>query len=323
MSKIIDHKARAVQEIANQLGWKEDVKKLIERVNQLDKGLVQEDEFIYIINWSNKCKLIHKLDQLQLPLSSKDYYTIPDILVEFETKEGPKKYLIEIKTSKRGALSWTEKYYNGLINYSKLIGIPILIAWKWNPFGIWTLFEMEHFSKPVINYKIGFEKAHQENLMSNFFNDYVIILYEQTGLVIEMKKIKIESEVINKKGDKEVIWQTEISDIYITDENNEKVKEINKSVILLLFSMNMEPSVTQTDTHIITKYTPEPNKMQFAQSIPIQLYKAFADDDVNWLIKSKENSYPIESSVLIEGLSKAIDDKIVRNILITKPLSEK
>jgi len=69
MTTEIDNKARTIQKVANQLGWNEDVQKLIIRVNQLDKGLIQEDEFIYVINWSGKCNLIHKLDQFQLPLN--------------------------------------------------------------------------------------------------------------------------------------------------------------------------------------------------------------------------------------------------------------
>lgn len=55
--KNFDDRARTVQGVANQLGWDSDIIKLIERIGQLDQGLIQEDEFIYIINWSGKCKL--------------------------------------------------------------------------------------------------------------------------------------------------------------------------------------------------------------------------------------------------------------------------
>ena len=44
--------------------------------------------------------------------------------------------------------------------------------------------------------------------------------------------------------------------------------------------------------------------------------------DVNWLIKSKEDTTPIESADLIKGLKKSIDDKVIKNILFTKPLSD-
>jgi len=318
----IDNKARTIQEVANQLGWKEDISKLVERVNQLDKGLIKEDEFIYIINWSGKCNLIHKLDQLQIPIDSKNYYTIPDILVEVETEEGNKKFLIEIKTSKKDKLSWTKKYYDGLNNYSKLLGIPILIAWKWSLFGVWSLFDINHFSKPSINYKITFEKTQQENLMSKLFGDCVIIPYDDFGLNFSMKKIKKISEIKKKDGSKEIGWQTMMEEIYLTGKDNKRIEGFNKSVFAVLMSLPTKEEVVETETHLITRFTPN-NKMQFAQSVPTNLLSAFNDLDVNWLNSSKERNYPIEYEEFMRGLDASFKEESIRNVLFTEPLSKK
>lgn len=323
MTEKIDNKARTIQEVANQLGWNEDVSKLIERVNQLDKGLVQEDEFIYIINWSKKCNLIHKLDQLQLPLDSKSQYTIPDILVEVITEEGNKKFLIEIKTSKKNKLSWTERYYEGLKNYSELLGIPILIAWKWSQFGIWSLFEISHFSKPSNNYKITFEKTQQENLMSKLFGDCVIMPYDEFGLNISMKKVKKLSEKKQENGNIEIGWQTVVDEVYLTGKENKKIEGFNKSVFAVLMSMRTKEEIIDTETHLITRYIPHPNKMQFAQSVPTSLISAFSDSEVNWLQHSKEQNYPIEYSEFFKGLEKSFEEELIRNVLLLKPMSEK
>ena len=323
MTTKIDNKARTIQEAANQLGWNEDVSKLIERVNQLDKGLVQEDEFIYIINWSGNCKLIHKLDQLQLPLDSKNHYTIPDILVEVETEEGNKKFLIEIKTSKKNKLSWTEKYYDGLKNYSALLDIPILIAWKWNNFGIWSLFEINHFSKPFKNYKIDFEKTQQENLMSKLFGDCVIIPYENFGLVFSMKKIKKISEKKKADGSIEIGWQTVMDEIYLTGKDNKKIEGFNKSVFAVLTSMRTKEETIETDTHLINRFVPHPNKIQFAQSVPTNLISTLSTSEINWLQHSKEHNYPIEYKEFMDGLNICFEEESIRNVLMTIPLSEK
>jgi len=66
----LDDKARKIREAVNQLGWDIEISSLIERVKQIDAGLVQEDEFFYILNWSNKCSLIHRLDQFQPPVQT-------------------------------------------------------------------------------------------------------------------------------------------------------------------------------------------------------------------------------------------------------------
>ncbi|MCL4481263.1 MAG: hypothetical protein M1445_01340, partial [Bacteroidetes bacterium] len=125
-SNSIDDQARTIQSVLNELGWDSDPHTLVERVKQLNNGLVQEEEFIYILNWLGKCSLIHKLDQMLIVPSAKRNFTIPDLFVVFNDNGVEKSYLIEIKTSKDDKLSWTNTYYQGLINYSRVTGIPIL-----------------------------------------------------------------------------------------------------------------------------------------------------------------------------------------------------
>lgn len=320
----MENKARIIQEVINQLGWKEDITQLIERVNQLDKGLLQEDEFIYIIKWLGRCKFIHKLDQLHLPRESKNLYTIPDILVEVQTSEGTKTFLIEIKTSKKDKLSWTEKYYEGLNNYSNLMNLPVLIAWKWDMFGIWTLFELKHFSKPESNYKISFETAAKENLLSQIFGDFIIMPDENFGLNIQMKKVKKISEGKNDNGNLEIGWETTIDEIYYSGRDNIKVTSMNKAIFALLTSLRTEEVVTETETYITTKFFPNPQKMIFAQTLPTTLLRAFSkEDSINWLQCSLENKEPISSSELLDGLTENIEDGLIQHILFTQPASER
>jgi Holliday junction resolvase len=320
----MEDKARIIQEVVNQFGWKYDISQLIERVNQLDKGLLQEDEFIYIIKWLGRCKFIHKLDQLHIPSSSKSIYTIPDILVEVETPQGPKVFLIEIKTSQSDKLSWTKRYYEGLQNYSNLLNLPILIAWKWDTFGIWTLFELKHFSKPHLNYKISFETAAKESLLSTLFGDFIVIPDENFGLNIQMKKIKKISEKQNDKGNLEIGWETVIDEVYYSGRDNSKVTEFPKAIFALLTSFTTDEIVVETEKHISNKFVPHPNKMKYAQMIPTTLLRAFSQEDsVNWLQCSVENKEPIAYQELLDGVSNNVDNGLIQYILFTQPFSER
>lgn len=320
----MENKARIIQNVVNELGWKDDLPQLIARVNQLDKGLIQEDEFIFIIKWLGRCKFIHKLEQLHIPVESKKKYTIPDILVEIETAEGLKTFLIEIKTSKKDKLSWTEQYYHGLQSYSNLVNIPILIAWKWDTFGIWTLFELKHFSKPEINYKINFETAAKESLLSKLFGDFIVTVSEDFGFHIEFKKVEKISDTNNKEGNLEIGWQSIVDNIYYSGRDNSKVSVFTKSIFALLTSFKTEEVITETDSHIINTFKPAFEKMKFAQTIPTTLLRAFSkEDSMNWLQCSIENNDPIPYQELLAGLSENFENGLIQFILFTIPASEK
>jgi len=313
----LDEKARKIQELINSLGWDADIHTLTQRVNQLNTGLVQEDEFFYILNWFGKCSLIHKLDQFQAPQqTSKKEFTIPDFHVIFNTKEGKKSYYIEVKTSKDNTLSWTENYYQGLLNYSASTNIPVLIAWKWKSFNIWTLFELKHFKKAVSNYKIDYETAHMENLMSMLAGDYLAIAYDEFSFHIKFRK-----EQIIEKKENETIYDMTIESFYFTGAGGVEIRdsEIDKGMFALLFSLPLKENVQDTDTHIIYTFEPEHNKSSFAQAVPTRLTQAFSNSEVSWLQMLKSKNYPILYDELLESLKKAIDKKIIKYILFTVP----
>ena len=313
----IDKKARTIQEVVNSLGWTSDISALVKRINEMDNGLIQEDEFAYILNWSNKCSIVHKLDQFHIPPSSKELYTIPDLLAIFDKNGEKLKYFIEVKTSKDNKLSWTEKYYQGLINYSNDTGIPILIAWKWNLFSIWTLFELEHFEKAVTNYKINFEKANQESLMSKLVGDYFIILPEEMGLHFKFKK-----DILEKKREIAAPEKMILESIYITGKDNKEITKFSVEIFALLFSLFMDETTKETKTHLIQSFTPL-NKTIFAQSVIVRLAKVFDKSNITWHEKIKEQNFPIKYEELLKSLTEEIKNGIIESIFFILPLSEK
>src|SRR4051812_32678575 len=89
---------RLVQEALSQLGWDADPTLIAGRVQGLDRGLPQEDEFSIVCSWLGRCRLIHKLDQQQTPAQSRNTYQVPDLLAVFSYEDGDVPVLVEVKT---------------------------------------------------------------------------------------------------------------------------------------------------------------------------------------------------------------------------------
>lgn len=116
---------RLIQEVLAELGWEADPKRIADDVRRLDFGLPTEDEFTAICIWLGKARLVHKLDQHQAPLTSRDAYQVPDLLAQFENT-GP--LLIEVKSKTKQTLSFTPEYLERLNAYATLVNMPLLIA---------------------------------------------------------------------------------------------------------------------------------------------------------------------------------------------------
>lgn len=174
---------RLVHESLEQLGWKADAKHVADRVKRLNIGLPLEDEFSVICGWLGQCNLIHKLDQQQYPVTSKEYYQVPDLMANFTVKDGQGfTVLIEVKSSEKNVLSLTPEYLDRIKHYGDLLGLPTLIAWR--KLGIWALVSIEEFTKAEKNYNLNFNDAMKSNLMSKLAGDFCYTLCSfRTGSV--------------------------------------------------------------------------------------------------------------------------------------------
>ncbi|MDB5129796.1 hypothetical protein [Mucilaginibacter sp.] len=310
-----DDQARALQKIFTELGWDADPQFIRQRIHELDNGLVQEDEFIFILNWLKNVELIHKLEQFQIPVTAKKDFSVPDVLVVVNINGQKKPYYIEIKTSKEDALSWSEKYYNGFKKYSEITGIPVLVAWKWKKFDIWALFRLEDMQQlqPGRNYKIDLGTAHKRNLMSEFFRDYFISLPDKTSFVIRHKK-----EKMTPTADGE-LWDTTIDAAYWTDRDGNEVYVHNHGIMALFFCLQVQESIEQDEKYLYYTVTPAPNKNIFAQAIPIMLNEAFAEKRINWLEKIQQQENFIGYDDLLSDFNNAFKEGTLNYIFFSKP----
>jgi len=189
--------AKLLYEAAQKVGgFAADPHEIAEKMKQLAAGLPAEDEFGCFAAWSLRCPLVHKLDQDQIPASSKKVYQVPDFLMAFKCAGADLAVLVEVKTSSFNPdedglhkdLRFSGRYYQRLANYAALVRLPLLIAWKAGPLG-WTLFDIRRMSVVSSAYRITLDMALKENLLGVLIGDFGFTLPEKTALSMTIKRL--------------------------------------------------------------------------------------------------------------------------------------
>jgi Holliday junction resolvase len=168
---------RLIREALVLLGMNADADEIVRAVRRLNYGLPAEDEFSVVCAWLGRCKLIHKLDQQQSPVSSTQMLQVPDLLAIFE---GAGPCLIEVKSSLDNTLSFKPDYLARLQACANALGMPLLVAWK--RYNLWVLFDTSQLKLARTNYNITFEDALRHNLMGVLAGDVSYVL--RTGASI-------------------------------------------------------------------------------------------------------------------------------------------
>jgi hypothetical protein len=209
-------------------------KDLLRRFEVLWRALEPEDEFALILSWLGKCRLVHKLSQEQLPVTSTNIYRVPDLLAVFDHQGKTIPVLIEVKTSsqrggspslKPGVLSGLKP---GYLRYAETVGLPILVAWRHLTF--WTLFEMRHATLAKVNYRIEFVRASEENLLSLLAGDFSYRIVPGSAICMRIEKLSAPDVDGSFKGI--------VSDAYCTNPSGERIPEIPHLSSLFLFLDN-------------------------------------------------------------------------------------
>jgi len=157
-----------LSKIIPQLGFSTGTDDLLARLDRFMRGLPKEDEFMAMAVWMERCKLIHKLEQEQFPVSSSDKYQVPDFFAIFDHNGQAVPVLIEVKASQEQMLPFaklrlSERLYEKLNNYANLVGLPLLIAWKAS--GYWMLFDIREMERHESAYHIDSSGALKADLM--------------------------------------------------------------------------------------------------------------------------------------------------------------
>lgn len=318
----IDSSARLIHEAIQQLGWNTDSTSLVDRVKRLDLGLPAEDEFAFLLSWFGKCSLVHKLNQKQFPPISRRSYQVPDLFACFKTNAGLKPVLIEIKVSKKKKLSWKVDYVRKLKEYSSLIGLPVLIAWKFHR--IWSLVEIECFVKARTNYHLSFETAMKHNLMSFLAGDFVYIMKPNVGLHFILKKERLVEEKILDTSSREEQWLARVEEAYFTNSEGRKSPKLPSGLWPLFISSEpISQNQVESDRIYQSFIITEDSGMQFAHAaLPVLInFSMDNDEKIHWRKHLEDHKYPVDFSLFSEAAKKGIEEGFVRYILYQQPVT--
>ena len=319
---LTDPNAHLIYEALEQLGRSTDPQNLIDRIRRLEIGLPAEDEFSMLLGWLGKCKLVHKLDQLQTPPESKSDYQVPDLLAIFEHNNKPIPVLIEVKSAKSNVLSWKPNYFEGLKRYGQEIGLPVLVAWKGETsvteFGFWSLFNLENIKLAQKNYNINRETAMKENLLGLLAGDFAVELKDGVGLYLIIRKVEKLNES-KEDGQVNETWRIRIEDAYYTNGDGERVNNLDPGLWALFisaFPQERQEEVDDTLHRLSFLVSSGVNTGVFAhRALPILLmFMSKEEDRLRWRDILQNYRSPIDCQQLRTGAKNGITQKIVRYV---------
>lgn len=313
----VDPTALLVSEALSELGWGIDAKTLAARIRQLQQGLPHEDEFMLLLSWLGKCRIVHKLDQFQIPPSSKGEIRIPDLLAVFDYNGRFLPVLIEVKATKRRMLSWRPDYFEGMRRYSDIMKLPLLLAWKWTESGLWTLCESSIFERPHKNYRLSFEKAITHSLMCELAGDFSYVFRKGVGLHFKLKKIKKGKSA----HPSEETWRLKITDAYFTNDKGNHLNTLGPGIWWLFLGCDQETETDEKQDFFYHRFIINSESPMQAAHRLLTLVTAGLQppEPVPWRKLLREHSFKIYGPELLQKARSAKLNNIMKYVFHLKP----
>lgn len=315
-----DDLPRMIQEALALLGKTASANELADRVRRLDLGLPAEDEFTVLCTWLGRCELVHKLDQQQVPSSSRKMYQVPDLLARFSSQINATPVLIEVKARTANKLTFRADDLRKLQSYADLLGMPLLIAWRYR--SLWVLFEARHLKRTNKNYAIAFTEAIKENLLGVLAGDVMYVLEEQAGFHITVRKEHLIDTVVQDDHSVQQ-WRTVIDAVYFTDGTGQRYDDLGEGVAQLFVTAELDEVQEHTESHIYLRATAGLHGAQPSHRALVNLlhWESHAGHALNWrhvLLRDQPLATVQDFHALLRaGLRK----KVVRTVLEQYPLT--
>ena len=292
-----------IAEALQQLGSQADPKVFAERVRRLQLGLPAEDEFSMLLTWLGRCRLVHKLDQLQSPSCSRGTWRAPDLLAVFDYHGRELPALIEVKTTpySNNQLSWKPGYRDTLVRYAEMLKLPLLVAWRFGTF--WALIDVRTLKPSPIRYKIEFLEAMKHSLMTELAGDFSYSLRPGCGIHLR----------IHKEEETEDGFRGVIEEAYWMNAEGKRFKNA-PGVFPLFTCIEQESIVTDDGDHVTQSFViPDTPMSEFAsRALGTLLRLSRGKDDAHWRRALEQNrGVPFAA----EGLRKAADQALEAGFL--------
>jgi Holliday junction resolvase len=313
---------RLIQSALADLGWEADASVVAEKVRRLDIGLPCEDEFSVVCGWLGKCQLLHKLDQQQIPVTSREKFQVPDLLALFATQNSTSPVLIEVKSRKARTLSFTPDYLKKLTQYAELLKLPLLIAWK--HYGIWTLFEAKHLRKApnAKNFKITLNMAMRENILGVLAGDVAYRIGAGAGIHLQLRKEKMLGQEVAEDGRTED-WSFVVEEVAFTDYHGQRRADLDSQVTSLFNAWDLEEKEEHTDSHINLSFVAGTEGIQAAHMALVRLltWGSPHDEGPNWRHLLQKEQVTANIANFEAALDTAFRQKVVCHIFHQVPHS--
>lgn len=306
---------RLIREAIALLGMSADADEVSRVVQRLNYGLPAEDEFSAVCAWLGRCKLIHKLDQQQSPVSSTEEFQVPDLLAVFD---GADPCLIEVKSSLDNTLSLRPDYHARLRAYADALGMPLLIAWKRH--GLWVLFDTSQLKRAQTNYNITFEHALRHNLMGVLAGDVSYVLKAGASVSFVFAKEELLS---TEQTDAEITetWRMRVTDAFITDGTGARRSDLHSETFQLLGTWPLEENEVHRERTVEKKFFVGEQTAQFAHQALVGLlhWERIADDAIDWrqLLRATDIAKTITN--FRAALRRGLDERIVQYVFDQVP----
>lgn len=309
---------RLIQDVLAELGYEADAAVVAERVRRLDIGLPVEDEFSVVCTWLGKCQLLHKLDQHQVPVASKQEFQVPDLLAKFSTQTSKSPVLIEVKSKKDSPLSFKPEYMERLQNYADLMGMPLLVAWKFH--SLWMLFEARHMKKAKKNFNITLEMAMRENLLGILAGDVAYKIGAGAGINLRFRKDKLLGTERTSEGYTEQ-WAMTIDDVSFTDREGVRRTDLDVEVQSLFTAWDLEEKEDHTDSHVHLHFVAGNEGMQFAHTALVHLlsWESPQNDRPHWRGLLRKEQVTANVASFSAALDMAFKQKVVSHVFYMQP----
>ena len=309
---------RLIQDVLAELRYDADAAAVAERVRRLDIGLPVEDEFSVVCAWLGKCQLLHKLDQHQVPIASKQEFQVPDLLAKFSTQTSRSPVLIEVKSKNDKLLSFKPDYLKRLQNYADLVSMPLLVAWKFH--SVWMLFEVRHMKKADKNFNITLNTAMQENLLGVLAGDVAYKIGAGAGIHLRFRRDKLLGTEKTDDGHDEK-WAMTIDDVSFTDREGARRTDLDGDVQSLFTAWDLEDKEEHTDSHIHMHFVAGEEGMQFAHTALVRLlnWESPHDDRPHWRGLLRKEQVTVNVASFSAALDAAFRQKVVSHVFYFQP----
>lgn len=221
----------------------------LRRLQHVEYGLSAEVEFSAIIAWLGRCVLVHRLDQDAYTSDQGVKWRIPDLFAVFEHLGEQVPVLVEVKTTPYFELKFRPDYLDELRDYARLLGHPLLVAWRPRPFGQWLLIDPDIARQDGTRLVVDFSEAAKNNLMSSVAGEFIVQPKAGIGLFFELEPLDVA-----RVDETTIEGKFRIADAGFWDAAHKKADDVPPGIIATIFASNRERTECKPDGRILQSF---------------------------------------------------------------------